>query len=36
MTVTDYWNHNVAHRARVLTAGLPGRRTALDIGSGGG
>jgi 2-polyprenyl-3-methyl-5-hydroxy-6-metoxy-1,4-benzoquinol methylase len=34
--VTDYWNHNVAHHARILRAMPPGCRAALDVGCGDG
>ena len=36
MTVTDYWNHNVAHHARIVAAMPPHCRAALDVGSGDG
>lgn len=32
----DYWNHNVAHHARIVRAMPPNCRTALDVGCGDG
>jgi SAM-dependent methyltransferase len=34
--VTDYWNHNVAHHARIVRAMPPDCRSALDVGCGDG
>jgi SAM-dependent methyltransferase len=34
--VTDYWNHNVAHHARIVRAMPPNCRSALDVGCGDG
>ncbi|MBS2554164.1 class I SAM-dependent methyltransferase [Catenulispora sp. NL8] len=34
--MTDYWNLNVAHHARILRAMPPNCRSALDIGCGDG
>jgi 2-polyprenyl-3-methyl-5-hydroxy-6-metoxy-1,4-benzoquinol methylase len=32
----DYWNHNVAHHARIMRAMPPKCRSALDVGCGDG
>ena len=32
----DYWNHNVAHHARIVRAMPPNCRSALDVGCGDG
>ncbi|ACU73445.1 Methyltransferase type 11 [Catenulispora acidiphila DSM 44928] len=34
--MTDYWNHNVAHHARIVRAMPPNCRSALDVGCGDG
>ncbi|WP_194897716.1 class I SAM-dependent methyltransferase [Catenulispora pinisilvae] len=34
--MTDYWNLNVAHHARILRAMPPNCRSALDVGCGDG
>ena len=34
--MTDYWNHNVAHHARIVRAMPPDCRSALDVGCGDG
>lgn len=34
--MTDYWNHNVAHHARIVRAMPANCRSALDVGCGDG